>query len=106
MLRDKLHRRIRRYYAFLSSTTETRPVTANIHLICSPAGEDEYRDDDGTLIASKQAWAEVTRGAFHRHEGHGDHGAMLLEPYYRANAALLGAILTSARAPATASATP
>ncbi|WP_339850476.1 amino acid adenylation domain-containing protein [uncultured Nisaea sp.] len=106
VLRDKLHRRIRRYYAFLSSTTETRPVTANIHLICSPAGEDEYRDDDGTLIASKQAWAEVTRGAFHRHEGHGDHGAMLLEPYYRANAALLGAILTSARAPATASATP
>ena len=106
VLRDKLYRRIRRYYAFLSSTTETRPVAANIHLISSPSGEDEYRDGDGTVIASKSAWMEVTRGAFHRHAGHGDHGEMLLEPHYRANAALLGAILTSARTPVTASAIP
>ncbi|WP_193173806.1 non-ribosomal peptide synthetase [Nisaea nitritireducens] len=93
MLRDKIQRRVRRYYAFLSSITEEAPIDADIHLISSPTGEDEHRDEAGNLIASKPAWAEVTRGAFHRHDGHGDHGDMLLEPHYSANAALLEKIL-------------
>mgnify|MGYP003113306743 CR=1 FL=1 len=93
ILRDKIQRRVRRYYAFLSSITEEAPIDADIHLISSPTGEDEHRDEAGNLIASKPAWAEVTLGAFHRHDGHGDHGDMLLEPHYSANAALLEKIL-------------
>lgn len=103
ILRDKIQRRVRRYYAFLSSITEDAPIDADIHLISSPTGEDEHRDEAGTLIASKPAWAEITRGSFHRHDGHGDHGDMLLDPHYRANAALLEEILSgAARKPATA----
>ncbi|MEO9904578.1 amino acid adenylation domain-containing protein [Nisaea sp.] len=93
ILRDKIQRRVRRYYAFLSSIKEDAPINADIHLISSPTGEDEHRDEAGTLIASKPAWAEVTRGTFHRHDGHGDHGDMLLEPHYSGNAALLMKIL-------------
>lgn len=96
ILRDKIQRRVRRYYAFLSSITEDAPIDAGIHLITSPTGEDEHRDEAGTLIASKPAWAEMTRGSFHRHHGHGEHGDMLLDPHYRANAALLEKILSAA----------
>lgn len=96
ILRDKIQRRVRRYYAFLSSITEDAPIDADIHLISSPTGEDEHRDTAGNLIASKPAWAEMTRGSFHRHDGHGDHGDMLIEPHYRANAALLEKILRAA----------
>lgn len=99
VLRDKLYRRVRRYYAFLSSITETRPIKANIHLVACPSGEDEYRDTAGTLIASKAAWADVTIGTFHRHDGKGDHGEMLLEPHFGANAALIKSILLSAQVP-------
>lgn len=93
ILRDKIQRRVRRYYAFLSSITEEAPIDADIHLISSPTGDDEHRDEAENLIASKPAWAEVTHGSFHRHDGHGDHGDMLLEPHYSANAALLEKIL-------------
>ena len=106
ILRDKIQRRVRRYYAFLSSITEDSPIDADIHLISSPTGEDEHRDAAGTLIASKPAWAEVTRGTFQRHDGQGDHGDMLLEPHYPANAALLEQILhASTLKPAPASGT-
>ncbi|WP_323798314.1 amino acid adenylation domain-containing protein [Nisaea sp.] len=103
ILRDKIQRRVRRYYAFLSSITEDAPINADIHLISSPTGDDEHRDEAGNLIASKPAWAEMTRGSFHRYDGHGDHGDMLLDPHYRANAALLEKILSAAaRKPAAA----
>ena len=96
ILRDKIRRRVRRYYAFLSSIIENAPIKADIHLISSPTGEDEYRDEAGGLIASKPAWAEITSGRFHRHDGAGDHGDMLRDPHFRTNAALLEKILCAA----------
>ena len=95
ILRDKIRRRVRRYYAF-SPQSSRMPIKADIHLISNPTGEDEYRDEAGTLIASKPAWAEITSGRFHRHDGNGDHGDMLRDPHFRNNAALLENILHAA----------
>ncbi|MAP11697.1 MAG: hypothetical protein CMQ61_06550 [Gammaproteobacteria bacterium] len=85
VLRDKVVRRIKRYYAYLSSVTETQPIAANIHLIKSPHSDAQYIDEGGTVITSQPAWREVTTGRFECLDGAGGHGDMLLEPHVEAN---------------------
>jgi amino acid adenylation domain-containing protein len=96
VLRDKVRRRIRRYYAFLSSIVDDEPVAANIHLIRSPGSDEVYRGEDGAIICSQPAWADITRGTFTCHDGTGGHGEMLLEPCFRDNARLLEDIFKQA----------
>ncbi|WPZ32672.1 amino acid adenylation domain-containing protein [Thalassobaculum sp. OXR-137] len=93
VLRDKARRRIRRYYAYLSSLSEDRPVAADIHLIRSAGGADEHRDAAGTVLSSQSAWVEATTGRFTACNGAGGHGEMLIEPHFSANLALLQAVL-------------
>ena len=85
VLRDKVVRRIKRYYAYLSSVTETQPIAANIHLIKSPHSDAQYIDESGIVITSQPAWREVTTGRFECLDGAGGHGDMLLEPHVDAN---------------------
>ena len=96
VLSDKARRRIRRYYACLSTLVEDLPVRADIHLLRSAGGPVEHRDDTGTMICSQAAWAEATSGRFIAHDGFGDHGEMLIEPHFTANLNILRRILKPA----------
>ena len=95
LLRDKARRRMRRYYACLSTLVQDRPVGANIHLIRSSSTSDSHHTPDGTLVGSQTGWAEVTRGSFDLREGAGGHGEMLTEPHFSANLDLLREVLAS-----------
>jgi amino acid adenylation domain-containing protein len=95
LLRDKVVRKIERYYASLSTTPDDGMVAADIHVIVSENSADTFYDGAGRLVCSKSAWAEATRGHFRIHQGLGDHQYMLHQNHIDANAQLLRDILES-----------
>jgi amino acid adenylation domain-containing protein len=93
LLRDKVVRKIERYYASLSTTPDDGMVAADIHVIVSENSPDTFCDDAGQLVCSKSAWAEATRGHFRMYQGLGDHQYMLHQKHIDGNAQLLRDIL-------------
>jgi thioesterase domain-containing protein len=97
VLKEKAHRKIQRYYDYISSSVDLHIVDANIHVLVSADSPDKHYDpDSGELIASFSRWEEVTRGIFKTYRAAGSHNSMLFEPYLSHNAALLREILESA----------
>lgn len=94
VLKEKVIRRIQGYYAFFSTLVDSHTVDCPIRLIYSEDSEDEYRDDSENVLVSKLRWAELTRGGFERHPGHGGHNQMFYEPFVTPNAHLLTRLLT------------
>jgi len=93
VLREKAHRRIAASLAWAGSVLDEHPVNAHIHVVCSAHTADEYRDEAGDLVSTKTGWARLTRGAFLRHQGHGEHGAMLAGPNLSRNVEVIREIL-------------
>lgn len=93
VLRDKARRRIRRYYAYLSSLSEDRPVAADIHLIRSAAwrGRAPRRGRHRAVQPIRLGGSDDR--TLHRLQRRHGHGEMLIEPHFSANLALLQAVL-------------
>jgi fengycin family lipopeptide synthetase E len=99
VLKDKVTRKIARYYELFSNTLENDIIDANISVVVSENSQDAYCDASGRIICSKSSWARVTRSEFRIYQGYGDHSHMLHHPHFDPNAALLREILQSYSTP-------
>jgi hypothetical protein len=50
--------------------------------------------EDGRMLASLDRWADLTKGAFHLHQGSGEHRRMLTSPFLERNASLIVTIVS------------
>lgn len=93
ILREKMTRKIKRYYAYNSKITDMHPIKANIHVILCEGLAQAYYDDSGQMVASVAAWADVTRGNFATYQGAGEHIAMLGPAHLNHNASVLKSLV-------------
>ena len=93
ILREKMIRKIKRYYAYNSHITDMHTINANIHVILCEGLFPAYYDESGQLMASVGAWADVTRGNFTTYQGAGEHIAMLGQAHLNHNASVLKALV-------------
>ena len=98
VLREKAYRLIERSFAYHASAVDDHVVAANIHVLQSEGAIDTVRGESGEVLASRSAWAQVTRGAFRSYPGFGDHNHMLYEPFLERNIGTIRAILDGAAA--------
>jgi fengycin family lipopeptide synthetase E len=94
-LKDKVIHTIERYHVALSQSPDDGVIDAPIHSILCEGSVDEFHDASGSLVCSKSAWAQATRGPLQTYQGSGDHGHMLHSPHLGANAALLAGIFAA-----------
>jgi len=92
VLRDKVRRKVQRYYDYFSTIEDSHTINADIYLLTGEDSQDIYHDSKGHIICSKPAWANVTCGRFITYSGRGNHNAMLDSLYLATNLALLQAV--------------
>lgn len=93
LLVEKAYRMIERSYDYVYNSVDYHIVDANIHVLDCEDSLDIAYDESGKLLASKQGWAEVTRGTFKTYQGHGDHNHILYQPDLDRNIAIIRDIL-------------
>lgn len=93
LLMEKQARLIRRSFAWMSGAIDRHTIKADVHILLTPEGDDKFYAEDGSLISSVLAWAEVVTGTFNTYQGYGGHNDMLYSPYLAENVRILRQIL-------------
>ncbi len=94
VLREKALVRIEKYRQFLGDCIESGCVDANIHMVRAEGSPLTVLGEDGRMLASLDRWADLTKGAFHLHQGSGEHRRMLTSPFLERNASLIVTIVS------------
>lgn len=94
VFREKVVRKVERYFAWLSDTVDAHVVDAPMHLIESEHALSGYRDESGRVVASS-ARGRGDAGRLTTHAGRGDNTGALAHLHVEHNAALLARILAS-----------
>ena len=96
LLIEKAYRMIERSYDYVYNSVDYHVVDANIHVLGSEHSLDIAYDESGKLLASRPAWAAVTRGTFKTYQGYGNHNQMLYQPDLNYNIGIIRDILDQA----------
>ncbi|MGH1540700.1 MAG: AMP-binding protein [Arenicella sp.] len=95
VLRGKALNLMKLYRKYIHQCVESDVISANIHLIREANGPDEFRNDNGEIIAGSTIWQDLTRGKFSLEDGYGTHVEMLEGPHLDHNVGLIQNALDS-----------
>ena len=93
LLKDKVVRKISRYYNYIEETIDLFLLNANLHVIRAEEGQDKFHDNEGRLIMHLSAWAQATNGNYETYQGTGLHNDMLYGQALEANVEIISRIM-------------